>query len=193
MVEGVLVGALLSDGWLQKSKQNWNARFGIKQSVKFFNYLWHLFTLLSPLCSSVPYLSVTRKRGKLFYALTIQTRAYPCLNELYTMFIVDNKKVVPYNIYNLLTPIALAHWIMGDGSVRNEGLTLCTESFTLSDVIRLMNVLRIKYLLDCSVHYNLGKPRIYILKSEMSKLREIVGPYMEDSMLYKLQGTRKVS
>ena len=35
-VEGVLVGALLSDGWFQKQKPNWNARFAIKQSFKSF-------------------------------------------------------------------------------------------------------------------------------------------------------------
>ena len=77
---------------------------------------------------------------------------------------------------------------MGDGAVRNEGLTLCTDSFTLTDVIKLMNVLRIKFNLECSIHYNVNKPRIYILKSEMNKLRKVVGPFMINSMLYKLQG-----
>ena len=109
------------------------------------------------------------------------------------MFIVNKVKVVPSNIYDLLTPIALAHWIMGDGASRNEGLTLCTDNFTLPDVIKLMNVLRIKFNIECSIHYNVRKPRIYIPKYEMVKLRGIVGPFMVDSMLYKLQGARKKS
>ena len=51
-----------------------------------------------------------------------------------------------------------------------------------------MNVLRIKFNLECSIHYNVNKPRIYLPKSEMSKLRKVVSPFMINSMLYKLQG-----
>jgi hypothetical protein len=53
MVQSVLVGVILSDGWIQKSKGNWNARFGFKQSIKFFNYFWHVFEILAPFCSSL--------------------------------------------------------------------------------------------------------------------------------------------
>jgi hypothetical protein len=37
------------------------------------------------------------------------TRNYPCLNELYDIFMGKGKKCVPLDIYNELTPIALAH------------------------------------------------------------------------------------
>ena len=60
-------------------------------------------------------------------------------------------KIIPYNIYDLLTPIALAHWIMDDGVKRNKGLVLCTDSFSISDVVRLSNVLRIKYGLNTTI------------------------------------------
>ncbi len=48
-------------------------------------------------------------------------------------------KKIPLDIYNLLDPIALAHWIMGDGQkVKTGGLTLCTDSYSIIDVVRLM-------------------------------------------------------
>ena len=75
--------------------------------------------------------------------LQFSTRKYHCLNELYHLF-YKKIKIIPYNIYDLLTPIALAHWIMGDGAKRNKGLVLCTDSFSISDVVKLSNVLRIK-------------------------------------------------
>lgn len=34
----------------------------------------------------------------------------------------DNLKIVPMIIENLLTPRALAYWIMDDGSLQNKGL-----------------------------------------------------------------------
>ena len=38
----------------------------------------------------------------------------------------------------LLTPLALAHWIMQDGAkASSKGLYLCTDSFTLEDTQRL--------------------------------------------------------
>ena len=52
---------------------------------------------------------------------------------------------------NFLTPIVLAHMIMGDGSVKSHGLDLCTNSYSIQDVIRLMNVLIIKYRLECNL------------------------------------------
>ena len=64
---------------------------------------------------------------------------------------------------------------MGDGAKRNKGLVLCTDSFSISDVIRLSNVLRIKYGLETSIiGLKSNKPRIYILAESMPNLIKIV-------------------
>jgi hypothetical protein len=88
----------------------------------------------------------------------------------------------------LLSPIALAHWIMCDGKLHHSGLILCTDSYTVSDCVRLMNVLMIRYRLDCTLHYHGPKkqPRIYIRAKSMPLLRSIVLEHMDPSMLYKL-------
>lgn len=75
---------------------------------------------------------------------------------------------------------------MGDGAIRNQGLILCTDSFTLQDNVKLMNVLKIKYGLNTSIHMDNKKPRIYIRYESMSKLRDIVSLYILPSMRYKL-------
>ena len=70
---------------------------------------------------------------------------------------------MPDSIYDLITPIALAHWIMCDGNWNNSGTVLCTDSFTIPDIVRLMNVLMIRYGLHCTIQYtSKGAPRIYI-------------------------------
>jgi hypothetical protein len=94
--------------------------------------------------------------------------------------------VVPLDIYNLLTPVALAHWIMGDGQANRSGLTLCTDSFSIQEVVLLMNVLMVRYGLECTLRFNGDFPRIYIRSRSMPLLRTIVLPYMMPSMLYKL-------
>jgi LAGLIDADG DNA endonuclease family len=184
---GVVVGVLLSDAWLQREKSNWNARLGFKQSVIHFEYLWFVFSLLSHYCSNMPYSTKSQVRGKIHFGVVIFTRAYPCFTELYRLFYPNGVKVVPQDIYNLLTPIALAHWILGDGAVRNKGLTLCTDNFTVPEVVLLMSVLMIRYDLKCTLHFNEDKPRIYIGKASLPKLVAIVSPYIIPAMMYKIQ------
>jgi uncharacterized Zn-finger protein len=71
--------------------------------------------------------------------------------------------------------------------MKNRGLTLCTDSFTNQEVARLINVLIIRYGLECSMHgYNNGKPRIYIKSNSMAQLRAIVKPHMHPFFHYKI-------
>jgi len=95
--------------------------------------------------------------------------------------------------YNMLTPVALAHIIMGDGTAREYGLEICTNSYSLEDVVRLMNVLIIRYRLKCNIRIKFRDNKkiqneytIYIRQSSVSLLRTVVTPYFHPSMLYKL-------
>ena len=93
---------------------------------------------LSHYCSNTPYVVKSIRKGNISYGIEFSTRTLPCFNELHTLFYKNNKKVVPENIYDILNTIALAHWIMGDGAILNKGLVLCTDSFTLQEIIKLL-------------------------------------------------------
>lgn len=116
----------------------------------------------------------------------------PAITNLTKQFLDDQfKKKIPVDIYNLLTPVALAVLIMGEGEQQPSGMNLCTDSCTLTEVIILINVLIIRYNLNCTIR-NKKNPsgkvvaRIYFPASEMEKLRQIVAPYVIPSMYYKL-------
>jgi len=120
----------------------------------------------------------------------------PCITELYNLFYTHKVKVIPKNIYNMLTPVALAHLIMGDGSVQRHGLIICTNSYTVQDVVRLINVLIVRYKLDSTIREKkLNNKKIeyliYISQRSMPLLRTIVKPYMHSLMLYKLDGSSR--
>ena len=149
-------------------------------------YVLTSYFSLSHYCSSLPYIVKSNRKGKDLFALEFSTRYLPCLNELYLLFYKDKVKVIPNIIYDLLTPVALAHWIMGDGAILNKGLVLCTDSFTIQEVITLMNVLKIKYDINSTIQgIKNQRPRIYILQESMPKMINIVRPYFLPSMLYK--------
>jgi hypothetical protein len=105
-----------------------------------------VFNLLSHYCSSLPNLTSSVRVGKINYAVGFFTRSLPCFTNLHSLFYPLGIKIIPSNIYELLTPIALAHLIMGDGSpYKKTGITICTDSYTIQDVVLLINVLIIRY------------------------------------------------
>jgi LAGLIDADG DNA endonuclease family len=52
LLEEVLVGVLLGDGWLEKQKIN--ARFRFEQSHVRSEFFFHLFEYFAPFCSNSP-------------------------------------------------------------------------------------------------------------------------------------------
>ena len=71
---------------------------------------------LSHYCSNIPYIVkfILRSRGgNISYGIEFATRTLPCFNELHNLFYKNNKKIVPLNIYEILNPIPIQHWIMG--------------------------------------------------------------------------------
>ena len=78
---------------------------------------------------------------------------------------------------------------MCDGAHYGGGLVLCTESFTIKEVVILVNILIIRHRLDCRIIYNRVGPRIVFRKSELPKIRALVIPHMCSFSMYKLSGT----
>lgn len=190
----VIVGIMLSDGNLSFSNnKSKNARLRLKQSYAHIKYLWSTFLILSHYCNILPVIRKANWNGSVNYSIEFTTRSLPCFTELYDKFYLKGKKIIPNNIYELLTPVALAHMIMGDGLSHSSGLYLCTDSYSLQDTIRLLNVLLIRYNFNCRIReHNPGQFRIYIRKQSINDLITLVKPYLHPSFYYKL-GINKLS
>lgn len=75
---------------------------------------------------------------------------------------------------------------MDDGSKQNKGLHLNTYGFSDEDVELLLNTLKIKFLLKCSIHKHKSGNRIYIWEESMKILRKSLYEYTHKDMLYKI-------
>jgi hypothetical protein len=184
-VKSVMIGLLLSDGYIVSNTKSKNGRLGLTQSLSHSGYLYFVFNILAHYCSRYP---VFKERfGRSTFNLEIITRSMPCITELYDNFYKNKIKVINSFIYNDITPTGLAHWIMGDGTYNGITLLLCTNSYSIKEIVFLINVLIIKYDVHCTIrYYNNIYPRIYILKRYLPKVRSIMLPYMHSSILYKL-------
>jgi len=205
-VRSIIIGLILSDGWMSK-RGHWNPRIALKQSEKNFPYIWDVFNELAYLCSFFPYSSKNLLRGKTFYSLTLQTRQLACFMEIFNLLYVKEKgkliKTIKPDLFFYFDYIALAHLIQGDGSRRNEGVSLITFGFTLKEVILLMNILIIKFDIQPTIYsyeqkwdaeiYRGAKPelaklqhQIQINKKDLNKIRPKLLPYFSDHFLYKI-------
>lgn len=187
-IKEIIFGSLLGDGKLEMGPRSLNARFGFTQSEDKKDYFIYFCNSLCPLFT-VKYRKNSyfdKRTGKTYTNLNFWTKTLPMLNDFYNIFYINKIKVVPNDLL-LLTPIALAHWIMQDGSRgTSRGLYICTDSFTLNEVKHLVDYLNNNYKLKCSIHKANKNYRIYILAKSVKTVKDIILPYMHDSMLYKL-------
>ena len=75
---------------------------------------------------------------------------------------------------------------MFDGTKSGKGLTLQTQSFTIKEVVFIINILIHKFDLKCSIHMQRNQPTIYISAKSMKKLNLKINFYFCKSMKYKL-------
>ena len=205
-----LIGLILSDGNLEfvskktlsnnysrKSKSteatqmekniysNVNSRFRFKQSFDHLDYLFFVFNILSPYCISFPKLVKTRINRRDFIGLEFITRALPCFTYLRDIFYRGRIKIIPENLYDLLTYEGLAHIIMSDGSFKSKAILINLQSFTVKELILFMNVLRIKFELKPTLHKSRDSYTVYIPVDSVKILHPKIKKYIIPSMRYK--------
>lgn len=188
----IIFGSLLGDAHAEKRSDNGGTRISFYQESTHVTFLlWlHNFFSIRGYCNSIIPSIATRLglHGVVRQIIRFHTWTYTSFNWIYDLFYVKGVKVVPYNIAEYLTPLALAVWIMDDGSKASSGLKLSTNSFTYSDCLLLVKTLNDNFALKSSVQ-SAGAPNqycIYIWKESMPLLRSIVSPYIIPEMKYKI-------
>ena len=108
----ILIGLILGDLFIRKKGINRDTSLQFKQGVIHQEYIYHLFTLFEKYCPSQPKIvdSIPDIRtGNIYKYILFNTYTLPCFNDFYNLFYKSNKKIVPINIGDLLTPLSLAY------------------------------------------------------------------------------------
>jgi hypothetical protein len=191
----MLFGCLLGDAHIGIHGDKVYVTF--EQTLKRKDYVMYIYDLLSGVdgieLSEIKYYKRTDSRyNSINESIYFKIHGSELLSPLADIFLLDNKKVAPIDIEKYLSPIAFAHWICDDGQlVKNGGITLCTDNYTLDEVNLMIKALTNKYDLKCTIHLKKGKlnkiyPRIYIGKKSLDKIKPLIIPYVHASFLYKL-------
>jgi ubiquinol-cytochrome c reductase cytochrome b subunit len=191
-VLSVIIGSLLGDSYGEKHGEG--TRINFQQEESNMEYLiWnHKFFSERGYCSKIKPKTKKRlgKNGKIRYFYRFKTFTFTSFDWIREMFYKNGIKIVPLNIGEFLTPLALAIWIQDDGAKSSAGLKISTNCFTFQEVELLCKILNEKYQLFPKPQ-SAGVPNQYIIyfpKNSMNNLSKLVKPHMVPSMRYKLNG-----
>ena len=135
----ILDGVILSDGTYNfGGKDNKTASLQLTQKTESREWLDSLKTVFENKIECSINERTTKLKGKSFSQCVFKTRYYKEFGDEKKRWYPKGKKIVPRDIR--LTPLVLAHWYMGDGSLDVTNRTksgkkfyrivLCTECFT---------------------------------------------------------------
>ena len=187
----VMIGLMLSDGSLERSSSTSGARLCVNFGKKHEEYLNFLYDLYKPYINTNPVsIKVFNKKTDSYNdVLRFKTISLPQLIYYYELFYIDGKKKVPYNIDELMTPVVLAHLIMGDGNLKmpDKIIRIYTNSFIKKDVELLASAITNKLEINTKVvHDRNNQYIISISKSELHKVIDHIKDHMHSSMFYKI-------
>lgn len=196
-----IFGSLLGDGFAERHGKG--TRICFQQEGTHSAYLLWSHKYLSDLGYCTPILPKITNRlgthGKIRQILRFKTFTYSSFNWIedcfYSTGLNKRIKIIPSCIDEYLTPLALAIWISDDGAKLSSGIKLCTNSFTKAENLFLCELLFKKYNIKATIQLSGGISQnlttqyiIYLHKSSMKTLANIILPYIHPSMKYKLNG-----
>jgi len=188
----LIIGTILGDAHVSRlcgprGESHLSSTHSIKQKI----YLQYKYDILKrfigcKICS----IYHTLNTGKTYETVSFTTRKSNLFTQLRYQFYDDCQKIIPFDIlYQYFSAYSLAILYMDDGYNRvNGGCEICTQSFTLSDNEKLVELLFNKFKIKSYLRNVKGGSGhlIRIKKNDKSIFFDVVRPYIIKSMEYKI-------
>lgn len=190
--KAILVGTILGDGCLKKKGNLY--RLYIKHSLQQRRLTEWMHSVFRGI-TRMPIHDFSQRLGpKNYPCAEFATLTHPEFTFYHDLFYrEDGRKIVPREIDGLLNcPISIAVWIMDDGSRENAGVALNTHGFSSDEVKHLQSCLIKNFDLYSTIRKNKGRWIIYFPFKSLSRLREMISPYLLKGFEYKLQPYREI-
>lgn len=177
----VLTGYLLGDGHIETWKNSQVARLKVEQGLMQKEFVDWLFEVFGEFVKTPP-----RFKPKSVYFNTLSSSEFYLF---YRMFYLNGRKIIPNDLKLLLTPISLAIWFMGDGSVKSKetnGRIINTHAFTEVEISKTCFLLKEKFSLQASIRRQKDGLQIYISAKSAVIFNNLIAKHILPSFYYKL-------
>ena len=183
----VVLGGLMGDGALSKSRSGHSARFRWGHGAKQADYGdWK-----ASLFANINVSRSTNDKGAVFH----DCQPLPELAELrQAVYMDDGRKFLSDDYLKALSPLSLAVWYMDDGSFTKRAKDgsgrseICVQAFTPGSQERLVDYLAHTWGLQVRLSVRGARQQAFIVfpKDETTKLHALIAPFVHPSMEYKL-------
>ena len=169
------MGCLIGDGSLEKSGKHYRLRFG--HTVRHSDYVGWKYELLRRICVTAPqYVPMTA-------SVRVGTIGHPELSEIRQQWYKDGIKFIPASFR--LTPLMLAIWFMDDGCRTGNSVNFSVHNYAVESIFILQKQLS-EFDIETTINSDGKGPRLYIRQQSYLSFKELVKPYMQACMAYKL-------
>lgn len=198
-VNQIIIGSLLGDGSI--IRKGTNCIFVNEHSQVQSEYVKYLYTLSInnsfevKIRTSKGYEnSINGRPIKNNGRIGIYSKVNQELNKYRDTWYPKGKKIIPDTVFQL-EALGLAIWFMDDGCYHQgtKNYYISTDGFIYDDIIKLTNMLSKNFDLQTSIHKRKNNYVIYIKAESREHFKELIQPYMCESMNYKIIGHIKHS
>ena len=192
----VIVGSLLGDARLECRsigvRSPITARFRVHHGVKQKEYVLWKYKILREFVSKEPREIVWNNPKRNLHEVSwyFHTKSLRELGILHQYFYDKKVKILPRDIFEILTPRMIAVWFMDDGSYNGGNITLNTHSFSVNDQRRIVEYLKTKFHINAKIVKDRTKWKIAIGTYYMYSFLSIIEPFIIPSMIYKIGNPR---
>jgi hypothetical protein len=187
----VLIGTILGDGFLQKTGEK-NARLRLEHGHKQKDYVLWKGNIFGRLFQGKPSFleRVNPKSKKKYQYFRWQSSAVLAFGKWRKYFYQNGKKTIPKDIEKFLVhPITLAVWYMDDGyfSLKDRNSMIYLGKISRSEGELLQKTVSKNFGLECKLYDKKNKGFALFFGVEVTrKLHDIVGPFIIESLKYKI-------
>tara|TARA_R110001592_G_scaffold150202_4_gene376006 strand:+ start:10423 stop:11145 length:723 start_codon:yes stop_codon:yes gene_type:complete len=194
IIYDIIIASLLGEAYAEKRGNSTRIHFNQKSiNMEYLHYLYKEMQKRGYSSNKKPKSrKQIGKKNKVYFSYKFKTFSFSTFNWIYTSFYkAQNKKCIPHDIENFLSPRLLAIWIMANGNIISNDIIISINSFNELEIEILQKSLLKKFNLDTYIHYkknNKGSQIfLYFYKNQIEKLFKIIKPFMISSMYSKIQ------
>ena len=183
----VCIGITLGDASI--TKQNAHASIKVEQGSAQLSLVKNVFNILASHCfMTTPNVRMDTKQVGKIKSYWFKTWAIPQFTVLWNMLYVNGIKTIqPSFILEHVSPVALAYWIMCDGSRDGNIITLHTQGFSFVENEIISRELNERYGFSTQVKSH--KKYYYVINfssEDRILLRNLIGEHMLPDFGYKM-------
>ncbi len=192
----VIIGSLLGDARLECRsvglRHPTSARLRMHHGERQKEYVFWKYDILKNLVSKGPReISWDNPKRNLHeVSWYFHTTSYEEFGILHGYFYQNGVKILPRDIFDLLTPRMIAVWFMDDGANTNESFTLNTHGFSEDEQIQIADFLKNKHGVRPTIIKDRTKFKLRIGRNDYEKFVSIIQPFIIPSMTYKIVNPR---